>query len=119
MIIGCGSDPQQFFRLVDFHRGAVAIIVSLNCVTSALSFGPGLFRKAFACSTRISFVSVPSNFTVPSIKFFSCMARGSLPLFRRSVCTHGGAISRTLTEVAFSLWRCERTYECSAAFVAE
>src|SRR4026207_2546011 len=78
MIIGSGSDPQQFFRLVDFHRGAVVIIVSLNCVTSALSFGPGLFRKAFACSTRISFVSVPSNFTVPSIKSFSGMARGSL-----------------------------------------
>jgi hypothetical protein len=33
----------------------------------------------------------------------SGMARGSSLLFRRSVCTHGGAISKTLTEVVFSL----------------
>ena len=32
------------FLLLDLHCGGVAIIESLNCVTSALSFGPGVFR---------------------------------------------------------------------------
>jgi hypothetical protein len=41
---------------------------SLNCVTSALSFGPGLFRKGFACSTRISSASGPSTLMVSSIR---------------------------------------------------
>src|SRR5258707_12314490 len=91
------------FPLLDLYCGFAATIMSLNCVTSALSFGPGLFRKGFACSTRISSASVPSALIVPWMNSLSGIARGSSLLLRRSVCTHGGAISRTLTEVALSL----------------
>src|SRR6266446_5685653 len=99
----------RFYSLFgDLHRGGAVIIESLNCLTSALSFGPGLFRKACACWTTISFASVASNFIVSSMKSFSGMARGSSLLLRRSVWTHGGEISKTLTELALSLWRCER-----------
>src|SRR5258706_6132159 len=93
----------QILGTTILHCGDPAIIASLNCVTSVVSFGPGLFRKGFACSTRISSASVPSTLMVSSMNSFSGMAQGSSLLFRRSVCTHGGAISRTLTEVALSL----------------
>src|SRR5260370_31977679 len=100
------------FLILDLHCGGVPIIESLNCVTSALSFGPGLFRKGFACSTRISSASVPSTFRVSSMKSFSGMTRGSSLLLRRSVWAHGGGTSRTLTEVPLSCELCERPTEC-------
>jgi hypothetical protein len=49
----------------------------------------------------------------------SGIALGSLLLPSRSVCTHGGAISRTLTGVSFSLYRRDNVYECIAALVDE
>src|SRR4029077_13258301 len=49
----------------------------------------------------------------------SGIALGSLLLPSRSVCTHGGAISRTLTGVSLSLYRRDIVYECSAALVDE
>src|SRR5258708_25101996 len=64
------------FPLLDLYCGFAATIMSLNCVTSALSFGPGLFRKGFACSTRISSASVPSTVVSSSLQSSCAMARG-------------------------------------------
>src|SRR5260221_10324545 len=100
------------------YAGACAI-KSLNSVTNAPSFGPGLLRSGLARSTRTSGASVPSTLIVSSMNSARGIARGSLLLPSRSVCTHGGAISSTLTDVSFRLYRCESAKECSAAFVAE
>src|SRR5258706_7708878 len=51
---------------------------SLNCVTRAPSFGPGLLRNAFARCTRTSWASVPRTPIVSSMKSARGMARGSL-----------------------------------------
>jgi hypothetical protein len=64
---------------VPIHGGGAAIIVSLNRVTSALSFGPGLFRKGFACSTRIF-----STFDFRADRFdFACCFQADLGRKRR------------------------------------
>jgi len=100
------------------YAGACAI-KSLNSVTNAPSFGPGLLRSGLARSTRTSCASVPSTLIVSSMNSRIGIARGSLLLPSRSVSTHGGAISSTLTDVSLSLYRCESANECSAAFVVE
>src|SRR6266404_1003708 len=80
-------------------------IISLNCVTNAPSFGPALFRRGFARSTNTSCAPVPRTLIVSAMNSARGMARGSLLLFKRSVCTQGGAISRTSTVLPFSWYR--------------
>src|SRR5580704_11867046 len=91
---------RQFWALYVFG----CAIASLNCVTKAPSFGPTLFRRGFARSTNTSCASVPITFIVSAMNSARGMARGSLLLFKRSVCTQGGAISRTVTELPLSLY---------------
>src|ERR1700675_4921603 len=92
---------------------------SLNWVTSADSWGPAPFRSALARSTSTSSASVPRTRIVSSINSASGIALSSLLLPSRSVCTHGGANSRTLTGVPLSLYRRDIVYECIAALVDE
>ena len=54
---------------------------------------PALSRRGMACSTRTSFASVSRALIVSAMNALSGIALGSLLLFRRSVCTQGGAIS--------------------------
>src|SRR5216684_7237039 len=64
-------------------------IESLNWVTSAPSFGPGLLRRGLARSTKTSCASVPRTSMVSLMNSASDIARGSLLLPIRSVWTQG------------------------------
>src|SRR5882672_688901 len=94
-------------------------IISLNCVTKPSSLRPTLSRSCWPRSTTTSFACESRITVVSRMKSASGMALGSLLLFKRSVWTHGGAISITSTELCRSLWRNDSEYECMAAFVDE